>query len=376
MFFSIVRFASVCVPRFLSSPPGSASSRPVEVAASLALLPFAKPKQLLLPPTERTHTVQFVIILVVKQQENLEQELAHIPFDELQKARADGSHVIRLNTAYMQPDKPGRANKNRPMEMSSKVRVGRYREVIQAPKRVVRDPRFESLCGNLNTEGFRDLAEETRVREKVPSQRRAPVATSLQNVVASDRNVVASASTRRERRRREEVERQRRAGEARGSSWRALVVAPEQNAGRVLLLSYMPGSGIDILSCMRLSFLQRKRMQKLQKLIKKSKDPNIIEDLKNHISWIDKQLKSSSPKNIESEILSEHIKKEKEAAKHGKHPYYLKKSVIRERKLIKKYDELKASGKLDSFIEKKRKKNASKDHRFMPYRKSSDDVQR
>ncbi|KAH0448022.1 hypothetical protein IEQ34_021822 [Dendrobium chrysotoxum] len=218
-----------------------------------------------------------------KQQENLEQELAHIPFEELQKARADGSHVIRLNTAYMQPDKPGRANKNRPMEISSKVRVGRYKEVIQAPKRVVRDPRFESLCGNLDTEGFRNRY-----------------------------------------------------------SFLYEVELPAEKA-------------------------------KLQKLIKKSKDPNIIEDLKNHISWIDKQLKSSSPKNMESEILSEHIKKEKEAAKHGKHPYYLKKSVIRERKLIKKYNELKASGKLDSFIEKKRKKNASKDHRFMPYRKSSDD---
>ncbi|PKU76458.1 hypothetical protein MA16_Dca001061 [Dendrobium catenatum] len=131
-----------------------------------------------------------------KQQENLEQALAHIPFEELQKARADGSHVIRLKTAYMQPDKPGRANKNRPMEMSSKVRVGRYKEVIQAPKRVVRDPRFESLCGNLDTERFRNRY-----------------------------------------------------------SFLYEVELPAEKA-------------------------------KLQKLIKKSKDPNIIEDLKNHISWI------------------------------------------------------------------------------------------
>lgn len=217
-----------------------------------------------------------------QQQENLEQQLADIPFEELQKARADGTHVIQLKPAYKLHDRPGRANKNRPMEMSSKVRVGRYREVIQASKMVVRDPRFESLCGNLDTEGFKN----------------------------------------------------------------------------------------------RYSFLYEVELpaekSKLQKLIKKSKDPNVIEDLKNHISWIDKQLKSSSYRNIESEILSEHIKKEKEAAKQGKHPYYLKKSEIRERKLIRKYNELKASGKLDSFIEKRRKKNASKDHRFMPYRKSSD----
>jgi hypothetical protein len=39
----------------------------------------------------------------------------------------------------------------------------------------------------------------------------------------------------------------------------------------------------------------------------------------------DKQLKSHPPKNAESEILREHIKKEREAAKAGKRPYYLKK---------------------------------------------------
>lgn len=39
----------------------------------------------------------------------------------------------------------------------------------------------------------------------------------------------------------------------------------------------------------------------------------------------DKQLKSHPQKNVESEILREHIKKEREAAKAGKRPYYLKK---------------------------------------------------
>jgi hypothetical protein len=36
-------------------------------------------------------------------------------------------------------------------------------------------------------------------------------------------------------------------------------------------------------------------------------------------------VKSHPPKNVESEILREHIKKEREAAKAGKRPYYLKK---------------------------------------------------
>ncbi|PWZ53378.1 hypothetical protein Zm00014a_016835 [Zea mays] len=86
---------------------------------------------------------------------------------------------------------------------------------------------------------------------------------------------------------------------------------------------------------------------------------------------LDKQLKSHPPKNVESEILREHIKKEREAAKAGKRPYYLKKPELRERKLMNKYNELKEAGKLDAFMEKRRRKNASKDHRFMPYRRSA-----
>ncbi|CAK9153500.1 unnamed protein product [Ilex paraguariensis] len=44
---------------------------------------------------------------------------------------------------------------------------------------------------------------------------------------------------------------------------------------------------------------------------------------------------------------------------------------FRKQKLIEKYTELNTSKKLESFIEKKRRKNAAKDHRFMPYRRPS-----
>lgn len=52
-----------------------------------------------------------------------------------------------------QENNASRANKNRPMEDGAKEPVIRFRKVVQAPKRVVRDPRFESLCGNLDFEG-------------------------------------------------------------------------------------------------------------------------------------------------------------------------------------------------------------------------------
>jgi len=206
----------------------------------------------------------------------IERELADVTFEELLKARSNGSHTV-----YRKPNpekQSGRANKNRPMEASAKKPVSRFREVIQVPKKVVRDPRFETLCGNLDMEGFKKRYNFLYENE-LPAER-----------------------------------------------------------------------------------------EELKRSMKKSNDPTVIDDLKNRISEIDKQLKSAS-KRTEMEILAEHKKREREAAKQGKRPFYLKKSEIREQKLIEKYKELKASGKLESYLEKRRRKNAAKDHRYVPYRR-------
>ncbi|KAF0924328.1 hypothetical protein E2562_010023 [Oryza meyeriana var. granulata] len=218
-----------------------------------------------------------------ERERELERALADVPFGELQRARADGSLGGRgFNAAAATQKKARRASKKRPMEISSKVRPPRFREIIQVPKKVVRDPRFEPIYGTVDKEGFRKRYNFL-FDDELPAEK-----------------------------------------------------------------------------------------EKLQKSIKKSKDPNAIEEMKSRITWIDKQLRSHPKKNIESEILREHIKKEREAAKTGKRPYYLKKSEIRERKLMNKYNELKEAGKLDAFMEKRRRKNASKDHRYMSYRRNGD----
>ncbi|KAF5729950.1 hypothetical protein HS088_TW20G00317 [Tripterygium wilfordii] len=223
-----------------------------------------------------------------EEEDEIERELADVTFEELQKARSNGSHTIFRKPE--QDKKAGRANKNRPMEVSCKKPVSRFKEVVQAPKRVVRDPRFESLCGALDEEGFRKrysfLYEENLPAEK------------------------------------EELEK------------------------------------------------QVKKLEKKEKKLKKTPDLELKEELKNHISLIDKQLKSEPTKTRDAAILAKHKKEEREAAKKGKQPFYLKKSEIRKQRLVEKFNKLKASGKLESFIEKRRKRNASKDHRYMPYRRS------
>ncbi|EEF51097.1 conserved hypothetical protein [Ricinus communis] len=212
------------------------------------------------------------------EESEIEREIADATFEELQKARSNGS--ISVHQKPKQEKKPGRANKNRPMEVSCKKPVSRFREVFQAPKKVVRDPRFESLCGQLDVDGFRKRYNFL-YEENLPAER-----------------------------------------------------------------------------------------EEAKKQLKKSNNPKVIDQLKNHISLIDKELKFESTKQTDAAILAEHKKKEREAAKHGKKPFYMKNSEIRKQRLIEKFNKLKESGKLGSFIEKRRKKNASKDHRYMPYRNS------
>ncbi|XP_073129904.1 uncharacterized protein [Henckelia pumila] len=207
----------------------------------------------------------------------IERELAEVTFEELQRARSDGSEMVYRKTNTEK--KGGRANKNRPMEISSKKPVGRFREVVQVPKRVVCDPRFESLCGNLDVEGFKKRYNFLYENE-LPAEK-----------------------------------------------------------------------------------------EKLKKQMKKAKNPEVKTELKDHIARIDKELKFATKKHTENEILAKHKQKEREAAKQGKQPYYLKKSEIRKQKLMEKYKELKESGKLEAFIERKRRKNAAKDRRYMPYRR-------
>ncbi|CAH8382361.1 unnamed protein product [Eruca vesicaria subsp. sativa] len=233
-------------------------------------------------------------------EEEEEEKEKELTLEEIHRLRADGSRprpAAPLNSSFSQvkkntgradnnitfseAKKPARANKNRPMELSSRRPVSRYREVIQAPKKVVRDPRFDSLAGNVDTEGFRKRYSFF-FEEKLPVER-----------------------------------------------------------------------------------------EELKKKLKKTKNPEEVDELKDQLTYVEKLLKYDPSTNSKGKsILTEHKKREREAAKMGKKPYYLKQSEIRKQELIEKYNSLKESGKLSSFLDKRRKKNATKDHRYMPYRRA------
>eukprot|EP00898_Chlorokybus_atmophyticus_P003801 jgi/Chlat1/4421/Chrsp29S04547 len=108
--------------------------------------------------------------------------------------------------------------------------------------------------------------------------------------------------------------------------------------------------------------------QRLSAEMSKEKDPERRAELKEALQRINNQLKQEEQRRKQQTRLQEMKHKEKEAVKSGKRPYYPKKSELRKALLLDKYKELKENGKLDTYLAKRRKKNAAKDHRYVPYR--------
>ncbi len=71
-------------------------------------------------------------------QQTLEQQVAQVPFEVLEKLRQDGTglagQAARAAALAAKKKTFHRETKNRPTEMSSKRPVARFREVIQLPK--------------------------------------------------------------------------------------------------------------------------------------------------------------------------------------------------------------------------------------------------
>ncbi|KAI0213636.1 Ribosomal RNA processing protein 36-like protein [Lamellibrachia satsuma] len=103
-------------------------------------------------------------------------KLADMPFAEVQKLK-EKIGLKAFNEAMYGSgltDRRGRrvfkrANRHRPMEMSSKIRVSQFREVIQVKKQVRRDPRFDDLSGEFNETIYKhtySFLGDVRDREK------------------------------------------------------------------------------------------------------------------------------------------------------------------------------------------------------------------
>lgn len=104
----------------------------------------------------------------------------------------------------------------------------------------------------------------------------------------------------------------------------------------------------------------------LKAAAKKVKNPARREELSEQATRLDLAIKEDAAKRKKQQWESDLKAKERAAVKAGKKPFYLKKSEKRKAELVSRFQDLKESGKLDRYMAKRRKKNAAKDHRYVP----------
>lgn len=168
-----------------------------------------------------------------------------------------------------------RANKNQPLELSSKRAVGRFRQVVEVKKRRTLDPRFEAQSGRLNEDLF--------------------------------------------------------------------------NKSYAFLDEY-----------------KQRELQELKQQLKKSKSTTKKEDLKREIALLQQELTEKKKQEKIKSALTKRKHEECEAVATGKGAFYLKRKDKKNLELQTKFQDLQETGRLSKFMAKKRRKNASKDHRWLP----------
>ncbi|KAJ3142295.1 hypothetical protein HDU90_004568 [Geranomyces variabilis] len=172
-----------------------------------------------------------------------------------------------------------RANKNMPLEVTSKRAVTRKRDVVELPKNKSRDPRFDPLAGKLN-EGLFD------------------------------------------------------------SSYG-------------FLRDY-----------------EQSEIEMLKKQIITEKNPEIKMQMQETLTSMTSRMQARKTKEKRKALLKDWKKKEAALVQQGKKPWQLKNSDIKKMELVEKYKSMKSKD-VEKLLEKRRKKNATKERRFLPYARRS-----
>ncbi|KAK9480420.1 hypothetical protein V1514DRAFT_325360 [Lipomyces japonicus] len=94
-------------------------------------------------------------------------------------------------------------------------------------------------------------------------------------------------------------------------------------------------------------------------------------ELRRNMQGLESKLQSNQRKDFERKVIKEQEQKERELVKQGKKPFFLKKSEKRNLVLTKKFSEMKQSD-VDRAIQRRRKKNASKERKQLPFSRRSD----
>ncbi|NXO13248.1 RRP36 protein, partial [Oriolus oriolus] len=116
--------------------------------------------------------------------------------------------------------------------------------------------------------------------------------------------------------------------------------------------------------------IKKQEKEMVQKQLKKCRNMEQKEKLQRLLNRMTQQEQAQKKQQKLRERELSLKRQQRELAKQGKKPFFLKKSEKRKLELAEKYAELKRSGKLESFLNKKRKRNAIKDKRHLPSQKN------
>jgi len=120
-----------------------------------------------------------------------------------------------------------------------------------------------------------------------------------------------------------------------------------------------------------ISGIEQREKGKLEKRLKKEKQPERQQQLQLLVGKMRQKEQVEKTADQRQQEASERRKEERATLAAGKTPYYLKAGERKQKELADKYKALQKSGKLDAYLSKKRKKNASKDRRRLPTASSS-----
>ncbi|XP_009988647.1 PREDICTED: ribosomal RNA processing protein 36 homolog, partial [Tauraco erythrolophus] len=119
-----------------------------------------------------------------------------------------------------------------------------------------------------------------------------------------------------------------------------------------------------------LDSIKKQEKEMVQKQLKKCQNMEQKEKLQQLLNRMTQQEQAQKNQHKLRERELSLKRQRRELAKQGKKPFFLKKSEKWKLELAEKYAELKRSGKLESFLNKKRKRNAMKDKRRLPSQKN------
>ncbi|KAK7930445.1 hypothetical protein WMY93_006840 [Mugilogobius chulae] len=112
--------------------------------------------------------------------------------------------------------------------------------------------------------------------------------------------------------------------------------------------------------------IKHREKEVIKKKLNKSKSQRKKEELQFLVKRMENQERARLSREQQRNKELEFKRKQRQRANEGQAPLYLKNSERKKLQLLEKYEDLKKSGKLENFLSKKRKRNATKDRKKLP----------